>query len=47
MPRRLETMAVDDVLEVMPVSTLEAEVRFTACGERRSVEAYAAAVPQL
>ena len=40
----METMAVGDVLEVMPVSTLEAKVRFAARGKQRGVEAYAAAV---
>jgi predicted phage gp36 major capsid-like protein len=48
----LETATVEDVFEVMPVSTVEAEVRFVMRGDwhkgyaaavlRRGVETYAA-----
>ena len=57
MPRRLETATVEDVFEVMPVSTVEAEVRFAMRGDwreayaaavlRHGVEAFAAEVPRL
>ena len=35
---------VEDVFEVMPVNTVEAEVQFAMCGDWRKVEACAAAV---
>jgi hypothetical protein len=40
----LKTTTVEDVFEVMPVSTVEAEVRFAMRGKQRKVEVYAAAV---
>ena len=42
----METTTVEDVFEVMKVSTVEAEVRFAVRGKRHKTRAYAAAVQQ-